>query len=188
MPVAIKFCGLSKPADIDAAVSAGAAYVGFVFFAKSPRAVTLAQARDLARLVPPGIARVGLCVDMNDAGLEEIAASGAVDMLQLHGAESPGRVTEVKARFGLPVIKAVGLSERTDLERVRTFARVADQVLIDAKPPEGADLPGGNGVAFDWGLVQGLDLPVPWLLAGGLTPDNVAQAVQATGARQVDVS
>ncbi|MEL6531470.1 MAG: phosphoribosylanthranilate isomerase [Pseudomonadota bacterium] len=188
MPVAIKFCGLSKPADIDAAVSAGAAYVGFVFFAKSPRAVTLAQARDLARLVPPGIARVGLCVDMNDAGLEEIAASGAVDTLQLHGAESPGRVTEVKARFGLPVIKAVGLSQRTDLERVRAFARVADQVLIDAKPPEGADLPGGNGVAFDWGLVQGLDLPVPWLLAGGLTPDNVAQAVQATGARQVDVS
>lgn len=188
MSIAIKFCGLSRPEDVRAAVAAGAAYVGFVFFPKSPRAVDVEAARDLAALVPPGTRRVGLVVDMADDALERIVASGAVDTLQLHGAESPDRVAAVKARFDLPVIKAVGLAEQGDLAVLHAYAGVADQLLIDAKPPPDADLPGGNGIAFDWGLLAGLTLPVPWLLAGGLTPDNVAPAVRATGARQVDVS
>ena len=187
-PIAIKFCGLSQVADIDAATAAGARYVGFVFFEKSPRAVSVAEAEGLARAVPPAIHRVGLTVNMGDADLAEIVSSGAVDMLQLHGSESPARVAEVKDRFGLPVIKAVGLSEAGDLAAVHAYAEVADQVLIDAKPPNDAALPGGNGVAFDWRLLQDLALPVPWLLAGGLTPENVAEAIRITGARQVDVS
>lgn len=186
--VRVKFCGLTRPADIEAAAAAGAAYVGFVFFPKSPRHLAIDAARALALSVPPGIAKVALTVDMDDAGIDAILDAVPVDLLQLHGAESPGRVAAVKARTGLPVMKAVGVEGPGDLAKLDSFLKVADQILVDAKAPKGAALPGGNGVAFDWQLIAGRRWPLPWMLAGGLTPGNVAEAVRLTGARQVDVS
>ncbi|EEB83575.1 phosphoribosylanthranilate isomerase [Roseobacter sp. GAI101] len=184
----VKFCGLRSIADIDAAAQAGARYVGFVFFAKSPRNVTLEEAATLALEVPQGICKVALTVNADDAFLDALTATVAIDMLQLHGHETPERVAEVKARYGLPVMKAVGVADASDLPQLETYMRVADQILVDAKPPKGADLPGGNGLAFDWRLIAGRRWPKPWMLAGGLTPENVAEAARMTGARQVDVS
>ena len=186
--VRVKFCGLTRPADVEAAATAGAAYVGFVFFPKSPRHLAPEQARALALSVPPGIAKVALTVDMDDAGIDAILDSVPVDLLQLHGRETPERVAAVKARTGLPVMKAVGVAGPEDLAALDSFTRVADQILVDAKAPKDAALPGGNGIAFDWRLIAGRRWPLPWMLAGGLTPDNVAEAVRLTGARQVDVS
>lgn len=183
-----KICGLSTPASLDAAVAAGAAYVGFVFFEKSPRNVSIALARDLALAVPDGLCKVALTVNATDAELDAILAEVPIDMLQLHGKESPARVAEVKARYGLPVMKAVGVADAKDLPALNDYAKVADQLLVDAKPPKNATLPGGNGLAFDWRLIAGRRWAVPWMLAGGLTPENVAQAMQMTGAQQVDVS
>ena len=188
LPTRVKICGLRDAAMLDAAVQAGAAYVGLVFFEKSPRNVTLAQAAALAAIVPAGVAKVALVVDADDAQLDALLAQVPVDILQLHGSETPARVTEVKARYGLPVMKAVGVAGPDDLAALDIYAQVADQLLVDAKPPKGADLPGGNGLAFDWRLIAGRRWPVPWMLAGGLTPANVAQAVALTGAGQVDVS
>ncbi|MEX0339043.1 MAG: phosphoribosylanthranilate isomerase [Arenibacterium sp.] len=184
----VKFCGLTKPRDVEAAVAAGAAYVGFVFFPKSPRNLSLETARALAVSVPAGIAKVGLVVDADDETLDQIMDAVPLDMLQLHGKETPDRVRAIRARFGMPVMKAVGVAEPSDLDAVECYAKVADQILIDAKPPKGGDLPGGNGLAFDWRLITGRRWPVPWMLAGGLTSENVAQAVAMTGAQQVDVS
>lgn len=184
----VKICGLRDAAGIAAAVQAGAAYVGLVFFEKSPRNVTYAQAAALAALVPAGLAKVALVVDAGDAALDALLAQVPVDILQLHGGESVDRVAAIKARYGLPVMKAVGIASAADLPALDVYARVADQILVDAKPPKDADLPGGNGLAFDWRLIAGRRWGVPWMLAGGLTPDNVAQAVALTGARQVDVS
>jgi phosphoribosylanthranilate isomerase len=186
--IRVKICGLTAAADVSAAVEAGAAYVGFVFFEKSPRNVTLAQARALALGVPPGVAKVALTVDADDATLDALTDQVPLDFLQLHGHESPARVAEVKSRYGLPVIKAIGIAEAADLAQIDAYGGGADQLLIDAKPPKGATRPGGNALAFDWGLIAGRDWPLPWLLAGGLTPDNVALAVARTGARQLDVS
>ena len=186
--VRVKFCGLTRPADVEAAAKAGAAYVGFVFFPRSPRHLAPEQARALALAVPPGIAKVALTVDMDDAGIDAILDSVPVDLLQLHGRETPERVAAVKSRTGLPVMKAVGVAGPEDLAALDSFTRVADQILVDAKAPKGAALPGGNGIAFDWRLIAGRRWPLPWMLAGGLTPDNVAEAVRLTGARQVDVS
>ncbi len=188
MSVSIKFCGLSQPADIAAAAEAGARYVGFVFFPKSPRAVSLTQARDLALAVPVGVAKVGLVVDPEDGFLDQLLAEVPLDILQLHGHEKPTRVAEIRARTGLPVMKAIGIAEADDLGQIADYAAVSDQLLIDAKPPKNADLPGGNGLSFDWRLLAGRRWPVPWMLAGGLTPYNVRLAVQMTGAQQVDVS
>jgi phosphoribosylanthranilate isomerase len=189
MSIAIKFCGLTRPQDIHAATAAGARYVGFVFFPKSPRNVTVDAARALALEVPPGVAKVALTVDADDAELDALTAAVPLDLLQLHGHESPTRVAEVRARYGLPVMKALGVADVDDLAQIDTYADVADQLLIDAKPPKGADLPGGNGLSFDWRLLAGRKYwTKPWMLAGGLTPDNVAEAVRLTGARQVDVS
>ena len=188
LPTRVKICGLRDAAMLDAAVQAGAAYVGLVFFEKSPRNVTLAQAAALAAIVPAGVAKVALVVDADDAQLDALLAQVPVDILQLHGAETPARVTAVKARYGLPVMKAVGVAGPDDLAALDIYAQVADQLLVDAKPPKGADLPGGNGLSFDWRLIAGRRWPVPWMLAGGLTPANVAQAVALTGAGQVDVS
>lgn len=184
----VKICGLRDVQGVNAAVQAGAAYVGFVFFERSPRALSLAQAAQLAALVPPGVAKVALTVDADDATLDALTAEVPLDMLQLHGRESPARVTQVRARYGLPVMKAVGVAGPDDLEALESYARVADQLLVDAKPPAGAVLPGGNGLAFDWRLIAGRRWPVPWMLAGGLTAGNVADAVRLTGARQLDVS
>lgn len=186
--IRVKICGLTAAADVSAAIEAGAAYVGFVFFGKSPRNVSLAQARTLALGVPPGVAKVALTVDADDAMLDALTDQVPLDFLQLHGHESPARVAEVKTRYGLPVIKAIGIAEAADLAQIDVYGGVADQLLIDAKPPPGATRPGGNALAFDWGLIAGRDWPLPWLLAGGLNPDNVSEAVARTGARQVDVS
>lgn len=187
--IRVKICGLRTAADVDAAARAGASYVGFVFFPKSPRNVTVEQAASLAVEVPVGIAKVALVVNADDAFLDELTARVPLDILQLHGSESPARVAEVKARYGLPVMKAVGIADASDLPQIDAYAAVADQLLIDAKPPKNADLPGGNGLAFDWTLLADRKYwTKPWMLAGGLTPDNVAEAVRRTGARQVDVS
>lgn len=186
--IRVKICGLTQPAHVAAAISAGAGYLGFVFFEKSPRNVSAAQAGVLARDVPPGIAKVALTVNGDDGELDEIVTTMAPDMLQLHGGESPDRVAEVRTRYGLPVIKAVGVAGEQDLPALLEYGRVADQILVDAKPPKGADLPGGNGLSFDWRLISGRRWPVPWMLAGGLHGGNVAEAIRLTGARQVDVS
>ena len=184
----VKICGLREAGHVEAAARAGAAYVGFVFFAPSPRHLRLADAAALALVVPAGVVKVALTVNASDAELDAITGAVPLDMLQLHGTESPARVTEVKARYGLPVMKAVGVSERADLAALDDYQHVADQILVDAKPPKGAVLPGGNGLAFDWTLLLGRVWRRPWMLAGGLTPANVALAVRSTNARQVDVS
>jgi phosphoribosylanthranilate isomerase len=186
--IAVKICGLRRPEDVSAAAQAGARYVGFVFFPKSPRHLGFADAAALAALVPAGLCKVALSVDADDAMLDALTGGVPLDMLQLHGHETPARVAQVKARYGLPVMKAIGIAERADLAQIDRFSGVADQLLIDAKPPEGADLPGGNGLAFDWQLLAGRVWRCPWMLAGGLAPDTVAEAIVRTGARQVDVS
>jgi phosphoribosylanthranilate isomerase len=178
--VRVKICGLRTVADVHAVAAAGAAYAGFVFYPKSPRHLTLAEAAVLALAAPPGLAKVALTVDADDSALDALIEAVPLDMLQLHGHESPARVAEVRARYGLPVMKAVGVADEGDL--------AADQILLDAKPPKGADLPGGNGLAFDWRLVAQRRWLRPWMLAGGLTAENVAEAVRLTHARQVDVS
>jgi phosphoribosylanthranilate isomerase len=184
----VKICGLKTPESIAAAVDAGAAYLGFNFFPRSPRYVDPALAAMLAAAVRPGVAKVALTVDADDALLDAITAAVPLDMLQLHGHETPDRVRAVRARYGLPVMKAVGIAGADDLAQLDDYAKAADQLLVDAKPPKGAVLTGGNGVPFDWQLLAGRRWPVPWLLAGGLTAANVAEAVRLTGARQVDVS
>ena len=188
LDIRVKLCGLTALSDIDVAVAAGAAYVGFVFFPKSPRHLDVARAAAMSAAVPAGICKVGLIVDADDAMLDLVTSAVPLDMLQLHGSETPDRVRAIKARYGLPVMKAVGVATSSDLVALDTYCRVADQVLVDAKPPKDAQLPGGNGLAFDWQLIAARRWPVPWMLAGGLTPDNVAEAVRLTGARQVDVS
>lgn len=188
MDTRVKICGLRERAHVEAAAEAGAVYVGFVFFPKSPRHLILPDAAALAHHVPVGVAKVALTVNATDAELDAITGAVPLDMLQLHGSESPERVTEVRARYGLPVMKAVGVAERADLAALDVYQHAADQILVDAKPPKGAALPGGNGLAFDWTLLLGLVWRRPWMLAGGLTPDNVALAVRSTNARQVDVS
>ncbi len=182
-----KICGLTTPEAIEAAAEAGAAYIGFVFFPKSPRNISLAEAEVLALSVPPGIVKVALTVNADDALIDDIAAL-PIDMFQLHGSESPTRVAEVKARTGLPVMKAIGVADASDLERIADYEGVADQILVDAKPPKGGEVPGGNGLAFDWRLIEGRDWARPWMLAGGLDPSNVFAAVRLTGAAQIDVS
>ena len=186
--IQVKICGLTDLAGIEASVNAGARYLGFNFFPKSPRYVTPAQAAELATAVPPGVCKVALTVDADNALLDDITGQAPFDMLQLHGHETPERVAAVKARYGLPVMKVVGVANAEDLANVEAHSTVADQILVDAKPPKGAVLPGGNGIAFDWKLIAGRRWPVPWMLAGGLTPENVSEAIAQTGARQVDVS
>lgn len=188
LDIRIKMCGLTRLGDVDAAAEAGAAYIGLNFFARSPRFLDIEAMRSIAQAVPEGIAKVALVVDEGDAALDALCARVPLDMLQLHGSETPERVAEVKARHGLPVMKVLGISDAGDLPAIDTYSAVADQLLVDAKPPKGATRPGGNAVTFDWSLIAGRRWGVPWMLAGGLTPDNVGAAVRATGARQVDVA
>ena len=184
----VKICGISEPVALNAAIAAGARYVGFVFFEKSPRHVSIETARDLALLVPAGVAKVALTVNADNAYLDAITAQVPLDVLQLHGHETPERMAELRARYGLPLMKAVGIADAGDLAALDVYGRVADQLLVDTKAPKGANLPGGNGQSFDWGLIAGRRWPVPWMLAGGLTIDNVAEAARLTGATQVDIS
>jgi phosphoribosylanthranilate isomerase len=186
--IRVKICGLRTAADVAAVAQARAAYAGFVFFAKSPRNLSIAEAKVLALAAPVGLAKVALVVDADDARLDAIVDGVPLDMLQLHGHESPARVAEVRERYGLPVMKAVGVADEGDLAGLMEMSLAADQLLIDAKPAKGADLPGGNGLAFDWRLLVGRNWLRPWMLAGGLTAQNVAEAVRLTGTRQVDVS
>ena len=186
--IAVKICGLRTQADIAVAAEAGARYCGFVFFRKSPRNLDVAEARALAADVPVGLAKVALTVDPDDAFLDLLTAEVPLDMLQLHGKETPERVAEIKARYGLPVMKAVGIAEAEDLPTLDMYEGVADQILVDARPPRTSELPGGNGLSFDWRLIAARQWTRPWMLAGGLTPENVAEAIAMTGARQVDVS
>lgn len=186
--VRVKICGLKTPDDVAAVAQAGAAYAGFNFFPKSPRYVPLEAARALALSAPEGLCKVALVVDADDGTLDAIVGGVPLDMLQLHGHETPARVAEVKARYGLPVMKVIGVAEEADLAPLLDYQLVADQILVDAKAPKGAVLPGGNGLTFDWRLLVGRKWLKPWMLAGGLTPENVGQAIQRTGARQVDVA
>jgi len=187
MSVEAKICGLSTAETVDAAVKFGARWVGFVTYPRSPRHVASNDVlRALGARVPQSVGRVGLFVDPDDALLDERLSTGAIDVLQLHGAETPERVAAIKVYTGKPVMKAIKVAEAGDVERgIAAYASVADRLMFDAA--EGT-LPGGNARAFDWTILSGRSVPVPWLLAGGLMPDNVAEAVKVTGARAVDVS
>lgn len=192
MSITVKICGINDAAGFDAAAEAGADMVGFVFFPPSPRAVTPAAAAALSARRQDGPLRVGLFVDADDATLAATLAAVRLDILQLHGAEAPARIAAIRARFGVPVMKAIGVATRAEVaEAVRCFAPVANRLLFDAKPPPSGTagaLPGGNAASFDWSIMQGAAMPVPWLLAGGLTEANVAEAIAAAGAPGVDVS
>lgn len=185
---AVKICGLSTPETLEAALTAGAELVGFVFFPKSPRHLTLETAAALGAQVTSRAVKVALSVDADDALLEAIVARLKPDMLQLHGHESPARVSAIKTRFGLPVMKAIGISGSDDLAAVAAYDGIADRILFDGKPPKGADLPGGNGLTFDWDVLKSLALKAPYMLSGGLDAANVAEAARRTGAPAVDVS
>jgi len=189
MTATIKICGLSTPEAVDRAADLGADMVGFIFFSKSPRHVAVDVASTLARRAQArGVETVAVTVDMGDAGLDDIVSTLKPDWLQLHGEESPERLTELKARFGLPVMKAFAIREAADLDRIAPYIGIADRFLFDAKPPKGSDLPGGNGVSFDWRLLAALDDRVTYMLSGGLTKDNVGEALRISGATMVDVS
>ncbi len=184
----VKICGLRTRADVRVAAEAGATYVGFVFFPKSPRNITLGDAAWIAPALTGDVLGVGLTVDASDEDLAAILEAIPLNMIQLHGHESPDRVREVRERFELPVMKAVGVATHEDLEALDAYSEVSDMVLVDARPDPNADRPGGNGQAFDWSLIQQRKWTVPWLLAGGLNPENVGEAIRFTGATQVDVS
>jgi phosphoribosylanthranilate isomerase len=190
MVVRAKICGINSRASLDAAIAGGAGFVGFNFYPPSPRALTPEAAAALAGAVPPVVAKVGLLVDEPDERIAEILARVALDMLQLHGKETPARVDDIRRRFGLPVMKAVKIAEAADLAVADRYVGHADWLLFDAKPPPqmtGA-LPGGNALSFDWQLLAGRSWPSPWMLSGGLTRDNLGEAVRISGTRVVDVS
>lgn len=190
MTVLAKICGLKTAETVDAAVEGGAALVGFNFYRPSPRYLAPADAAALGKRVPAGVRKVGVLVDESDARIAEILATCDLDLQQLHGKETPERVAEIRARFGKPVIKVIAVSTAEDLARASSYEPVADYLMFDAKPPKGmaGALPGGNAIAFDWTLLSGRRFGKPWLLAGGLTPDNVAEAARISGAPMVDVS
>ncbi len=194
MKLDVKICGLSTPETLDAAVRGGARFVGFVLYPRSPRNVEPALVRALARAVPEGVTKVAVVVDPADNALAQIAST--IDLLQLHGEESPARVAEIRARFALPVMKVIKVAQAADLEKAVPYSDVADWLMFDAKsPPERADaLPGGNAVAFDWQILRaptGGGDPAhgrPWMLSGGLTLHNLTEAADISGASVVDVS
>ena len=188
MALAVKICGLTRETDVDAAVDAGANLVGFVFFPPSPRSISVARAAELTKRVPKDVIKVALSVDADDALLADITANAGIDMMQFHGSEPPQRVAEARARYGLPMMKALAIAGAEDVDRARRYEAVADWLMFDAKPPRSATRPGGNALAFDWQLIAGESWSKPWLLAGGLTPKNVREAVRVSGAAALDVS
>lgn len=185
--VEVKICGITDDESMEAAIEAGADYVGLVFFAKSPRAVSPEQAADLVQLLDD-VSKVGLFVDADDALLESVLSHVRLDMLQFHGSETPERIEQVRLEFGVPVMKVIPIASAQDLATAEPYLDVVDRFIFDAKPPKGAPLPGGNAMAFDWSILKGFSAKVPWMLAGGLTPANVADAIRISGARAVDVS
>ena len=187
-PVRVKICGVTSQQLMRDVGNAGAQYAGLVFFEKSPRNLSLDKARSIALEAPTGLAKVALLVNPSDRFLDSLTTTVPLDMIQLHGSETPERVSEIKQKTGLPVMKAIGVAEQDDLKKLDVYATVADQLLVDAKPAKDAILPGGNGSAFDWSLLQGRRWTGPWMLAGGLNPENVAQAIAITGTQQIDVS
>jgi len=187
MSVEVKICGLTDGDAVDAALQAGADYLGLVFFARSPRAVTPDQAAEILQFADD-VTKVGLFVDADDALLDSVLGTVRLDLLQFHGSETPERIERVRLEFGLPVMKVIPVSTAADLEAATAFLPVADRLLFDAKPPPGADRPGGNAARFDWSILQGFQCPLPWMLAGGLDPANVAEAIRISGAGAVDVS
>ena len=190
MGTLVKICGLNDPASMTAAAEAGADMIGLVFYPPSPRAVTPERAIELAASVTDGPVRVALAVDPDNRLVSEITATGVIDMIQLHGHETPTRVSEIKARSGLPVMKALRIATAPDVAGAAHYDGVADQILFDAKAPKdlAGALPGGNGLRFDWSLMVGLRLNTPWMLSGGLDAENVAQAISLTAAPAVDTS
>lgn len=185
-----KICGINAEDALAAAITGGAAEIGFNFFGRSPRAVSPARAAELARLMPGVVGKVAVVVDADDATLTGIVDALRPDTLQLHGAETPERVEAIRRRFGARVMKAVSISGADDVARAGDYLGAADRLLFDAKPPRDRDdlMPGGNGLSFDWRLLARRDWALPWMLSGGLTPDNVAEAVATSGAQVVDVS
>jgi phosphoribosylanthranilate isomerase len=190
MSIKVKICGLSSEAALEAAVAGGASHVGFVFYPPSPRAVDAERAASLGRSLPAGIVKVGLFVDAGDEAIAEVLAKAPLDMLQLHGDETPRRIRDIRRRFGLPVMKAVKLASASDVAAADEYLPVVDWLLFDAKPPAGmkGTLPGGNALSFDWSLIAARSWSRPWMLSGGLNSANLAAAVGATQASAVDVS
>ncbi len=189
MSIDVKICGITTADALAAARDGGAAFAGFIFYPPSPRYVTPDTAGVLAGERGP-LRAVGVVVDLSDAELDALVRAVPLDLLQLHGRETPARVAEVKARFGLPVMKSIAIAGEADVARAAAYEDAADRLLFDAKPPKdlpGA-LPGGNALAFDWRLLAGRDWRRPWMLSGGLDADNVGEAVRISGARAVDVS
>ncbi|AEH84908.1 phosphoribosylanthranilate isomerase [Mesorhizobium opportunistum] len=188
MALDIKICGLKTDQAMAAALAGGASHVGFIFFTKSPRYLEPAEAGRLREVARGKALAVAVTVDAGDAFLDEIVAKMQPDMLQLHGSETPERVAEVKARHSLPVMKALPLSEAADLDRIRPFIGVADRFLFDAKRPKGSELPGGNGVTFDWRILAGLDAGVDYMLSGGLNAANIGDAIRLANPPAIDIS
>jgi len=188
MAVTVKICGLTSAEAAAAAARAGAEYGGLVFHAASPRNLDLEQARAISAAMAGKLKRVALVADADDAALAAIIAAAQPEFLQLHGEESVARAAEIRARFALPIIKALPVADADDLKATNAYAPLADMLLFDAKAPKGADRAGGHGVAFDWTLLQGRSFGKPWMLAGGLNPENVARAIALSGAALVDVS
>ena len=190
MTVAVKICGLSTEDALAAAIAGGARFVGFVFYPPSPRHLTIERAAQLAASVPPGIVRVGVMVDPDDAFLERLLAKAPLDMLQLHGKETPERVQAIKDRTRAKVMKAISVAGESDLVAAPRYYGIADWLMFDAKPPkEKSDaMPGGNALVFDWRILRARRWPLPWMLSGGLDPDNLADAAKISGAQALDVS
>jgi len=188
--VPAKICGLNTPESIAAAVEHGAAFIGFNFFKKSPRFVEPDAVGALSQGMPVEVLKTGLLVDDDDERIAAILAVAPLDLLQLHGSETPERVAVIKAKFGLPVMKVIKVRDAGDIARAALYETVADRFLFDAQPPDDMKnaLPGGNAVSFDWTLLQGFRSRLPWMLSGGLTPANLAEAVRRTGAPAVDVA
>ena len=188
MSVTAKICGINDPEAMRAAISGGASHVGFVFYPLSPRAVNPGEAMGLASVVPERVQKVGLFVDPEDDQIDKTLFVVKLDFLQLHGQESPERVSEIAKKSGIPIIKAIGIRKKSDLKKIINYEEVVDYLLLDAKPESEQHLPGGNGIVFDWEILKDFNIKKPWFLAGGLNSENVSSAISIAGANMVDVS
>ena len=188
MGIKIKVCGLTKPSDVSICAMFDVNYVGLVFHKNSKRHLSFASAKQISSLVPKGIVIVGLTVDPLDRELDELLTEVPLDAIQLHGSETPVRVRSIRENFGLPIIKSISISQKTDLALIEEYYGYADQLLIDAKRPTSSLIPGGNGVTFDWSLISEFNWGIPWMLAGGLNSSNIGEAIKVSRANQVDIS